>query len=148
MASLIEVQEQRIAAALGELAQRLAGAGLPVRLHEIAGGWQLLTDPAYSEVVSRLAKARTDEKISPAALETLAVIAYRQPVTKAEVEAIRGVQVAPVIRALVDRGLVRIVGRSQDPGHALLYGTTQRFLGSFSLARLEDLPRDSELVAD
>jgi len=139
-------------AALGEaltaLGARLAASGLPWELREIAGGWQLFTTPDMAETVAVLAKTKRDEKVSPAALETLAVVAYRQPVTKAEIEAIRGVQVGPILRALVDRGLVKVAGRSDDPGRALLYATTRQFLDVFGLAALGDLPRDGELLKD
>jgi segregation and condensation protein B len=97
-------------------------------------------------VVKRLFVDRTSERISPAALETLAVVAYRQPVTKAEIEAIRGVQVGPILRTLVDRGLAKVVGRADVPGHPLQYGTTKSFLDRFGLSGLDDLPRDSELA--
>ena len=97
-------------------------------------------------MVARLQKARKIERLSPAGLETLAVVAYRQPVTKAEVEAIRGVQCGPMLRGLVDRGLARVVGRSEQPGHALEYGTTRAFLDRFGLADLKELPRDGELL--
>lgn len=135
-------------AALTALDARLSSSGLPWELREIAGGWQLFTSPDMAETVACLSKTRRDEKVSPAALETLAVVAYRQPVTKAEIEAIRGVQVGPILRALVDRGLVRVSGRSDDPGRALLYGTTRQFLDVFGLASLSDLPRDGELLKD
>jgi segregation and condensation protein B len=138
----------RIDRALEALRERLAVSGLPYELREVAGGWQLFTSPDLSETVASLARVRRDERVSPAALETLAVIAYRQPVTKAEIEAIRGVQAGPILRALVDRGLVRVAGRSTDPGNALLYGTTRQFLDVFGLASLDDLPRDGELLRD
>ena len=128
--------------------ERLSSSGLPVELREIAGGYQLLSTEDVFDTVARLAKVRREEKVSPAALETLSVVAYRQPVSKAEIEAIRGVQVGPILRALVDRRLVRVVGRAEVPGQPLLYGTTKRFLESFGLASLKDLPRDSELVRD
>lgn len=134
--------------ALTDLGARLTASGLPWELREIAGGWQLFTTPDMAETVAVLSKARKDEKVSPAALETLAVVAYRQPVTKAEIEAIRGVQVGPILRALVDRGLVKVAGRSDDPGRALLYATTRQFLDVFGLASLGDLPRDGELLKD
>ena len=86
------------------------------------------------------------ERISPAALETLSIVAYRQPVTKAEIEAIRGVQAGPILRSLVDRGLVRVTGRADVPGHPLQYGTTKEFLDRFALAGLKELPRDGELA--
>lgn len=137
-----------VADALDRISARLVASGLPFELTAIAGGWQLLSARDMADVVSRFVKARRDDRVSPAALETLAVVAYRQPVTKAEIEAIRGVQAGPILRTLVDRGLVKVAGRSEDPGHALLYGTTRKFLDTFGLANLEDLPRDSELVRD
>ena len=142
------VEKARVERALAELGERMASAGLPWEIRAIAGGWQLFTSPELADVVGALAKARKDERISPAALETLAVVAYRQPVTKAEIEAIRGVQVGPILRTLVDRGLIRVAGRAEVPGHPLLYATTTRFLDAFGLGKLDDLPRDSELLKD
>lgn len=136
----------RVGAAIEELGRRLEAAGLPVRPRQIAGGWQLLTVPEADEIVARLARERRKERLSAAALETLAVVAYRQPVTKAEVEAIRGVQAGPILRNLVDRGLIHVTGRADVPGHPLQYGTTREFLARFGLASLEDLPRDGELL--
>jgi segregation and condensation protein B len=136
----------RVTATLEALKARLQASGLPLDLRSIAGGWQILTTPDTSEVVKRLFVDRTTERISPAALETLAVVAYRQPVTKAEIEAIRGVQVGPILRTLVDRGLAKVVGRADVPGHPLQYGTTKSFLDRFGLSGLDDLPRDSELA--
>jgi segregation and condensation protein B len=137
-----------VAAALDRVSARLVASGLPFELVAIAGGWQMFSARDMADVVARCAKVRREEKVSPAALETLAVVAYRQPVTKAEIEAVRGVQVGPILRALVDRGLVKVAGRSEDPGHALLYVTTRKFLDTFGLADLADLPRDAELVRD
>jgi segregation and condensation protein B len=149
LSALIDgVSEARVEIALQLLTERLRTSGLPFELVAIAGGWQMLTARDTAETVARLAKVRKEEKVSPAALETLAVVAYRQPVTKAEIEAIRGVQVGPILRTLVDRGLVKVSGRSDDPGRALLYATTRKFLESFGLASLEELPRDAELVRD
>jgi len=133
---------------LETLAARLNASELPWELRSIGGGWQIYTTPEMAETVARLHKVRKDEKVSPAGLETLAIVAYRQPVTKAEIEAIRGVQVGPILRTLVDRGLVRVAGRSDDPGHPLLYATTKKFLDSFGLASLDELPRDGELLRD
>lgn len=138
----------RVRAALQSLAERLAATGLPLELRQIAGGWQILTVADLGPVVQRLEKVRKADKMSGAALETLAVIAYRQPVTKAEIEAIRGVQAGPILRMLVDRGLVRVAGRADVPGHPLQYGTTRGFLDRFGLASIDDLPRDAELSKD
>jgi len=150
LARLVELLERparaRVRAALAEVARRLEAAGLSIVLREVAGGWRFLTSPAAGEVVQRLLKEPRPERVSAAGLETLAIIAYRQPVTKAEIEAIRGVQSQAMLRSLVDRGLVRVTGRSDQPGAPLLYGTTRQFLERFGLARVEDLPRDGELA--
>jgi len=146
LAGLLSAEVARVDAALAALKTRLESSLLPLELRSIAGGWQILTTPDTSEVVQRLFQERKAERISPAALETLAVVAYRQPVTKAEIEAIRGVQVGPILRNLVDRALVKVTGRADVPGHPLQYGTTKTFLDKFGLAGLGDLPRDSELT--
>ena len=138
----------RVRTALQALGERLTATGLPLELRQIAGGWQILTVADLGSVVQRLEKARKIEKMSGAALETLAVVAYRQPVTKAEIEAIRGVQAGPILRMLVDRSLVRVAGRADVPGHPLQYGTTRQFLDRFGLSSLDELPRDAELSKD
>ena len=142
------VAKPRIEQAFADISKRLRDSGLPWELRPIAGGWQFYTTSDMAETVMALSKIRKDEKVSPASLETLAVVAYRQPVTKAEIEAIRGVQVGPVLRAMVDRGLVRVAGRADVPGHPLLYETTKKFLEAFGLMALDDLPRDAELLRD
>lgn len=139
---------KRIEAALVVIAERLGQSGLPLELRRIAGGHQILTTPDMGGTVQRLFKARKAERISGAALETLSVIAYRQPVTKAEIEAIRGVQAGPMLRTLVERGLARVTGRADVPGHPLQYGTTRDFLDRFGLGSLDELPRDAELSKD
>jgi len=151
-ARLVELLERpappRVAAVLEALRAELEAGEQPLVLRKVAGAWRLLTDPEFSHVVNRLRAEPKPERISAAALETLAIIAYRQPVSKAEIEAIRGVQAGPVLRSLVDRGLVRITGRAELPGAPLLYGTTREFLERFGLAALKDLPRDGELNED
>jgi segregation and condensation protein B len=136
----------RVRAALDALGHALDAAGLPFQVRGLKGGYTLLTSPELGHVVARLAKGPTVERISAAALETLAIVAYRQPVTKAEIEAIRGVQAGPILRTLVDRGLVKIVGRADVPGHPLQYGTGKEFLDRFGLLSLDELPRDAELA--
>jgi segregation and condensation protein B len=138
----------RVKRALAALADGLADGPLPVRLADFAGGYRLVTDPSAAEVVGRLQRAPKPERISGAALETLAIVAYRQPVTAAEIEAIRGVQSGSLLRGLVDRRLVKVTGRADQPGSPLQYGTTREFLERFGLARLEDLPRDGELAGE
>jgi segregation and condensation protein B len=136
----------RVRAALATLALRFAEARLPLQLTEIAGGWRILTSADLGNVIQRLAKVRKAERVTPAALETLSIVAYRQPVTNAEVEAIRGVQSGQMLRTLVDRGLVRVTGRAEQPGSPLQYGTTKEFLDRFGLGSIKDLPRDGELA--
>lgn len=138
----------RVRAAVEALGQRLEQVGLPFQVRQLKGGWTLLTTPECGDVVGRLSGQSGPERISGAALETLAIVAYRQPVTKAEVEAVRGVQAGPILRTLVDRGLVRVTGRAEVPGAPLEYGTTKDFLDRFGLGSLEELPRDAELTRD
>jgi segregation and condensation protein B len=115
------------------------------RIEQIAGGYQMLTLSDYNAWLKKLLRARSDSKLSPAALETLAIIAYKQPVIRADVEAIRGVQVGEVIRNLMYKGLVKIVGRAEVLGRPMLYGTTRKFLEVFGLNSLKDLPKVEEL---
>ena len=110
-------------------------------MEEVAGGFQLLTRPKYAPWLRRLHSIPLEVRLSAPAMETLAVVAYRQPVLRAEIEAIRGVQCGEVLRQLIERDLVRIVGRSEELGRPLLYGTTRQFLQVFGLRHLEDLPR-------
>lgn len=114
-------------------------AGRPYLLQEVAGGWRLATRPEYAPWVGRLARERQG-KLSAAALETLAVIAYRQPISRAEIEAIRGVQAGPILQTLTERDLIRVSGKSEALGHPLLYSTTKQFLEAFGLNTVEDLP--------
>lgn len=138
----------RVRAALEALGHQLEASPLPVQLRALKGGYTLMTVPELGKTVGRLAKGSAIERISPAALETLAIVAYRQPVTKAEIEAIRGVQAGPILRSLVDRGLAKVTGRADVPGHPLQYGTTKEFLDRFGLMNLDELPRDVELAKD
>jgi segregation and condensation protein B len=115
------------------------------RVMEIGGGFQLMTRPKFSPWLRRLHIADVEVRLSGPALETLAVVAYRQPVLRADIEAIRGVQCGEILRQLMERELVRIVGRSEDLGRPFLYGTTRRFLQIFGLHHLEELPRPEEL---
>jgi len=109
-------------------------------LQEVAGGLQLVTVASAAEAVAAIGRGRP-QPLSPAALETLAILAYEQPSTRAEIEAVRGVKVDGVIHTLLERGLIREVGRKQVPGRPILYGTTDEFLRFFGLRSLEDLPQ-------
>lgn len=141
-------QRPRVKTALETLAQRFEQAGLPMQVRGLKGGYTLLSTPDAGPTLARLAKGGTVERVSAAALETLSVVAYRQPVTKAEIEAIRGVQAGPILRSLVDRGLIKVCGRADVPGHPLEYATTKEFLDRFGLLNLGELPRDAELTQD
>jgi segregation and condensation protein B len=114
-------------------------------LVEVAGGYQLLTRPEFASYLERFDTVPRPTRLSGPALETLAIIAYRQPLGRLEVEHIRGVSSSGVMRTLQDRGLVEVVGRSEGLGRPLLYGTTARFLEHFGFRSLEDLPRPEEL---
>ena len=115
------------------------------RIEQIAGGFQMLTLSPFNHWLKKLLRARSDSKLSPAALETLAIIAYKQPVIRADIESIRGVAVGEIIRSLMYKGLVKIVGRAEVLGRPMLYGTTRKFLETFGLNHLKDLPKVEEL---
>jgi len=132
--------------ALAELKDHYEADGHGVELVEIASGWQILTRPIFAEAIERAAFTSRPLKLSGAALEVLAVIAYRQPVGRAEVEEIRGVSSGGVLRLLQERGLIEVTGRSEGLGRPLLYATTPLFLEHLGLADLSDLPRTEELA--
>ena len=115
------------------------------RIEQLAGGYQMMTLSTYNIWLKKLLRARTDTKLSQAALETLAIISYKQPVIRADIEAIRGVAAGEMIRSLMYKGLVKIVGRAEVLGRPMLYGTTRKFLDSFGLNTLKDLPKIEEL---
>ncbi len=117
------------------------------RVESVAGGFQLLTRPRYSPWLRRLHQSRVETRLSSPAAETLAIIAYRQPVVRAEIEAIRGVKCGEIVRQLMERDLVRIAGKSEELGRPFLYATTRRFLQVFGLRDLDELPRAEKLRA-
>src|SRR5262249_31047820 len=125
---------------LRQLVQRLRRRSSAIQVVEVAQGVQLLTRPQLAHWLSRLHGPGEDLRLSAPALETLAVVAYRQPIARADVEAIRGVQCGEMLRVLMERDLLRIVGRSDALGRPFLYGTTRKFLQVFGLRRLEQLP--------
>ncbi|MDR3013161.1 MAG: SMC-Scp complex subunit ScpB [Chitinispirillales bacterium] len=131
----------------GEINERLSAGGHPFEIVEAGGGYQFRTLSAYHPWVRKLYKERAAKKLSLQALECLAIIAYRQPITKAEVEAIRGVLSDGAMKTLLERKLVDIWGRSEKPGRPLLYGTTGDFLKYFGINKLSDLPRIEEFEA-
>ncbi len=115
-----------------------------VRIQEVAGGYQLVTDPQLSSWMKRALQLPREDTLSKPALETLAIVAYRQPITKAEIETIRGVDVTGTLDTLLERQFVRVAGRKETPGRPLLYGTTEIFLRHFGLKSLKDLPPMSQ----
>jgi segregation and condensation protein B len=142
-AGLADVAEAR--ALLRQLAQLYRREDSAFQLEEIAGGYQLLTQPQFHPWVARLRQGQEELRLSAAARETLAIIAYRQPIMRADIEAIRGVQSGEMLRVLLEKGLIRIVGRHPSLGRPVLYGTTRKFLQLFGLQSLDDLPRAAEL---
>jgi segregation and condensation protein B len=137
--------EAQVAAALEQLKIEYGQQGRAFQLAEKAEGWQLVSDPAYAPWVRQLFPVVKPARLTPPSLETLAIIAYRQPITRADVEAVRGVAVDGVLQNLMERGLVKIGGRAEVPGRPLLYETTQFFLEHFGLRDLDELPNAEEL---
>jgi segregation and condensation protein B len=131
--------------ALEQLREAYDFAQHAIELVEMAGGFQLLTRPAFAQALERAQFTVRTSRLTPAALETLAIIAYRQPVGRGEIEEIRGVSAGGVLRSLQERGLIEVVGRSEALGRPLLYGTTPMFLELLGLKDLADLPRAEEL---
>jgi segregation and condensation protein B len=139
------VREAEVAAALEQLKIECIEQQRAFQLSEKAEGWQLTTDPKYAQWVRELFPAAKPARLTAPALETLAIIAYRQPITRADVEAVRGVNIDGVLQTLMERGLVKIAGRAEIPGRPLLYETTQFFLDHFGLRTLDELPNVEEL---
>lgn len=137
-----------VASALAELSAEYADANRGFQLREVAGGWRLFTHPAFHDQVADYVLSWDQRRLSQAALETLAVIAYHQPVSREGVRAIRGVNSDGVIASLREKGLVREVGREGDRSRAALYGTTRRFLEEFGLKSLRDLPPLEDFAPD
>jgi len=131
---------------IATLNETYAQRGAAFRIEEIAGGFQMLTLPVYNDRLSKLFQSRRETRLSQAALETLAIVAYKQPILRADVEAIRGVAAGEVLNRLRELNLVKIVGRAEEIGRPLLYGTTKKFLDVFGLGSLDDLPKDQELA--
>ena len=144
--SIVEIDSgKRLREIVENLNQKYRANNNVFRIERIAGGYQLLTLSTYNSWLQKLVRVRTDSKLSQASIETLAIIAYKQPVIRADVEAIRGVASGEVIRALMFKGLVKIVGRAEVIGRPMLYGTTKKFLEVFGLNSLKDLPKIEEL---
>jgi segregation and condensation protein B len=146
LAELLELDSTKaLRKAIKALNGQYEGSGRSFRVEQVAGGYQLLTLPEYGEYLKKLHQRDVDTKLTKAALETLAIIAYKQPILRADIEAIRGVACGETIRSLMEKHLVKIAGRAEVPGRPILYGTTKRFLELFGLNSLKDLPQGEEL---
>ncbi len=129
-----------VTSAVSQLNESYSRDGRVFRIVSLADGWQMMTEPDVAPVLTRLLAAKQQSRLTQAAMETLAIIAYRQPVLRAEVEAIRGVACGEVLRGLLERRLVRIAGRAEELGRPMLYGTSREFLRVFGLSGIDDLP--------
>ncbi|MDO8963697.1 MAG: SMC-Scp complex subunit ScpB [Coriobacteriia bacterium] len=148
VAKLLERKDSDVADALRELADEYEKDERGFQLREVAGGWRLYTHPAFHPVVEQMVLSWDTRRLSQAALEALAVVAYHQPVTRQGVNAVRGVNSEGVISSLVEKGLVREVGRDRNQGNAVIYGTTRTFLEKFGLKDISELPPLAEFAPD
>ena len=146
LAEIIDVGGvKEVREAVDELNARYRQMNCAFRVESLAGGYLMLTLPAFNSWLRQLLKVRGETKLSPAALETLAIVAYKQPILRVDVEAIRGVAAGEMLRQLMEKGLIKIVGRAEELGRPLLYGTTKKFLELFGLNSLKDLPSVEDL---
>jgi segregation and condensation protein B len=145
VAGFARTKEPVLRAAIHELEADCRGFSRSYEVRESAGGWQLVTKPEFSPWLRQLFPEYRSARLSAPALETLAIIAYRQPITRADMEAIRGVAVDGVVQTLLERGFIKIAGRAEVPGRPLLYETTQHFMHHFGLKNLNELPNADEL---
>jgi len=144
---LDELSLDEIRESISRLETGFGGEGSPIRIEQVAGGYQLCTSQRYADFVARLYRGRRKQRLSKASMETLAIIAYRQPVTRADIENLRGVACGGVITTLMERSLIRIEGKARVLGSPFLYGTTQEFLEYLGLNSLKDLPSMEDLEA-
>ncbi len=135
-----ELDQQTLRPLIEQLNADYQQTGRAFRIQEVAGGYQLMTDPQLAPWIKRSLPLPKEDSLSKPALETLAIIAYRQPITKAEIEAIRGVDVTGTLDTLLERLFIRVAGRKDTPGRPILYGTTEEFLRHFGLKGVQDLP--------
>ncbi len=138
------VDERLVERGVRALNEQYERSGRAFRIESVAGGYRVMTIERYASLVGALHKSRAQQKLSKAALETLAIIAYRQPITRADLEAIRGVSCGEVLRSLLERRLIAITGRAEVLGRPMLYGTTKAFLDAFGLRSIKDLPSTDE----
>ena len=148
LAEVLEATPEAVAAALGSLAEEADSPARGVRLESVAGGWRYVTRPEFDSLLRKFHEVTERSRLSLAALETLAIIAYRQPITMPEIQEIRGVNSSSVLTTLLEKKLVTTAGRKPVVGTPFLYRTTREFLVRFGLNELDDLPKPEELDAD
>ena len=148
LAAILEISSVEMDEVLTELAAEYADENRGMQLREVAGGWRFYSHPAYHDLIERYVISWDTRRLSQAGLEVLAIIAYHQPVTRAGINAIRGVNSEGVVSSLVEKGLVREMGRDDAPGNAILYGTTRSFLERFGLKSVKDLPPLEDFAPD
>lgn len=145
LTDILDEEKGEILGAVEQLRGEYDRTGRAFQIEEIAGGFLLLSRREYHSWVARLEKKVQESKLSPAAMEALSIVAYKQPILRSTIEAIRGVESSQMLRSLMEKGLVKVVGKDETLGRPLLYGTTKRFLDQFGLRSLRDLPRTQEL---
>ncbi len=148
LAAILEISPVEMDEVLTELAAEYADENRGMQLREVAGGWRFYSHPAYHDLIERYVISWDTRRLSQAGLEVLAIIAYHQPITRAGINAVRGVNSEGVVSSLVEKGLVREMGRDDAPGNAILYGTTRSFLERFGLKSVKDLPPLEDFAPD
>lgn len=142
----IQVASQHVSDAIESLNRQYVETGRAFTIESISGGYRMMTRAEHAPVIAAMHRSRASTRLSKPALETLAIIAYRQPITRAELEAIRGVACGEVVRSLMERKMVKITGRAEELGRPMLYGTTRQFLDTFGLSSVKDLPKPEEFA--
>ena len=141
-----DTERTQVDMALQALQREFVLADKPFELNAVAGGWQLLTRPEYSPMIKKLVEVHRRETLSKAQLETLAVVAYNQPITRFDIESIRGVGCSPVLKVLQERDYIRVTGRADRLGAPVLYGTTKQFLDTFGMKDIQELPERDDII--
>lgn len=142
----VQLKESNIADAIKALNEQYVESGRAFTIESVSGGYRMMTRAEHAPVIAAMHRSRASTRLSKPALETLAIIAYRQPITRAELEAIRGVACGEVVRSLMERKMVKITGRAEELGRPMLYGTTRQFLDTFGLSSVKDLPKPEEFA--
>ncbi len=146
--SIEAVLEVEVDGLIEILRQKYEDHGHGITIQRVAGGWRLATSSDYADIVKMHFRGRLKSRLSKASLEAVSIIAYRQPISRAEIELIRGVDSAPVLRNLLERNLIKVAGRAEAPGRPLLYATTDDFLTYFGLDSIRSLPKPEEILGD